>query len=234
MYSKRHGLNFLIIVLLLTCITFDIFGQEKPPKKDEVTIPNVGFETYEEVLNILFPVDTIAPLPYGFVLRFKPSFASESQIVVNNNFGNTEVIEYKSLDGNIYEKLNEIYEKTGVNDAEELAKRIRISRRVINTPPLTTKRWREGIYKYLASAGDFESKLIKENMKSVPQAIDGTSYLLWYKGNSNFTFQHDGGTEPHSLISRNENPLVNWMKQIKKEVNKLLSSELNEQLNSKK
>lgn len=214
-----------VFVLLIISVGLSVFGQERALIHSDNIAKNtkkrVNLDTYEEVLDLLFPKTTIAPLPYGYILRFQPSFDSESQIIINNNFSDITVEEYTSPDGNIREQLDRLVTKTGNEDAEELAKQIRVQKRTVKVSSATAKRWRECFYRNLQLAGVYEGKHISEDMKEVGLGADGTSYMCWYKGKSDFSFQFNIGSEPDSAINPSDNPLVNWMKQIKREVSKL-------------
>src|ERR1700692_4556408 len=64
----------------------------------------ISHETHDRVLEILFPRDDLKGI-YWFVLRFKPSFEPESQIVIKRGVNKAEVLEYTSLSGNMYSEL---------------------------------------------------------------------------------------------------------------------------------
>ena len=76
----------------------------------------ISQETYNQVLDILFNRDESAK-NYLLVLRFGPSFHPESQIVIRGGGDKVEVLEYTSMSGNIYSKLNEIISHGGKEDA---------------------------------------------------------------------------------------------------------------------
>ena len=67
------------------------------------------------MLDAVFPRNDPDPNKtlFEFVLRFRPSFHATSQIVIRNRGDRTELIEYISLDGNIFDKLNDT--RSGIN-----------------------------------------------------------------------------------------------------------------------
>src|SRR6185295_19043514 len=79
-------------------------SQDKPQR----THPVIGRETYNRVLDMVFPrydrntSETI----FEFVLRFEPSFHATSQVIIRKRIDKIEVVEYTSPDGNIFDKLN--------------------------------------------------------------------------------------------------------------------------------
>src|ERR1044071_9754458 len=60
----------------------------------------ISRETHDQVLDIVFPREETVGDP-AFVLRFKPSSAVESQIVIKRTINKIELLEYTSLSGNI-------------------------------------------------------------------------------------------------------------------------------------
>src|SRR5436190_16934504 len=98
----------LCTALSLAFLTGVVSGQRKPSQdQPQRTYPVVSWETYLKVLDAVFPrndPDTSKTI-FEFVLRFRPSFHGTSQIVIRNRGDKTEVIEYTSPDGNIFDKL---------------------------------------------------------------------------------------------------------------------------------
>jgi len=59
---------------------------------------------------------------FAWLLRFRPSSAPESQIMIVKQSSGLAIIESTSLDGNIYSQLNEILNCTGREDARKWQK----------------------------------------------------------------------------------------------------------------
>src|SRR5947207_1771856 len=117
----RISLN-TVLMISLTAV-FQVTGaysQSKPSSQDGrlKSYKVVSPETYNHVLDMLFPRDDSAI--FSIVLRFKPSFQPESQIVIKRGLKNAEIIEYTSLSGNIYSKLNDVMARGGKEDAVEM------------------------------------------------------------------------------------------------------------------
>ena len=207
------------IMLLLFLGSFNLCPGQSTNSSEYRTAPDS--KTHDGVLDILFPRDeAFGIFGYGFVLRFEPSFDAESQITLVNESGELRLIEYKSLSGNIYYKLADILSETEIRDVDTLAKKIRVSRRVVAISPALAKKWRAEFYQKLAQTGEFESRSVDEENPKNPQVDDGTAYLLWYRGVGEIHFNYQGGSENRPPRST-ESPIISWMKQVKQAVDKL-------------
>lgn len=207
---------FKVTALIFLCFNF-IIAQEKNQKKEEIIA--IDSQTYQQVLDIVFSTKAKNNVfGYGFVLRFLPSFDAESQITIENELGKTIVTEYKSVNGNIYEQINKLVTETDIEDAEELAKRIKIEKRSVNIPPNQTKQWREEFYRALSLSMNDERKKISENMKETIDVNDGIKYSLWYSGSAKIFYEFTDETASDNLTETNENAIVSWMRKVKSTV----------------
>ncbi|HLG15421.1 MAG TPA: hypothetical protein VJH03_13105 [Blastocatellia bacterium] len=175
-------------------------------------------ETYQLVLDTVFPREAPAA-NYSVVLRFRPSFHPESQIVIKRGSNETEVIEYTSLSGNIYSKLDEIIRDGTNEDATEMAKLIKVRRRLIQIPSSKVRQWYTD---FLGSFGESLKRLRRESERfdksgTINVAADGTFYDLWYtQGVSEMAFSFYD-------LEVNEHPvgmlrIVQWMNKVRGEV----------------
>lgn len=192
--------------------------QGGPPKSYKV----LSKETYTRVLDILFPRDETAK-SYLFVLRFGPSFHAESQIVIRGIGDKMEVLEYTSLSGNIYDKLNAVLANGGSEDAVAMARLIKVRRRSIEVPYSKVKQWRaaflDSFCELSKSLGDKAEQMDKQG--TVTLALDGTFYDLWESqgmGKMSFSFYDEevGAQQPNGALK-----MVQWMNAVRREVERL-------------
>lgn len=174
----------LVVISMLAVQTMTVDSQsvsslkESGPKSEKV----VSQETYDLVLDIVFPRDEPRG-DYGLVLRFKPSFHPESQVMIKRGVDKIEVIEYTSLSGNIYSKLNKLKSHGDASEnATEMAKLIEVRRRSIQVPNAQVKQWHAGFLESLGESLKAFKKRSEEFDKagSITLTIDGTFYDVWY------------------------------------------------------
>jgi hypothetical protein len=140
----------------------------------------VSHETHERVLDIVFEREK-ADRDYDFVIRFEPSSAAESQIVVRRVSGKIELVEYSSLSGNIYSKLDGMMARGGKEDPVEMAKLIQVRKRVIEVPPAQIMLWRRALADSVAtSIRTLDQRIVEAEKGTGTVAVDGTFYHLWY------------------------------------------------------
>jgi hypothetical protein len=197
-----------------------VCAQEQFPPQEEKIISTVSDDTYDKVLDLLFPRDVLeGEFGYAFVLRYKPSFNMESQVTILNRAGNLEIIEYTPLNGSIYSQLNRMLWAKGKINVAEAAKLIQIQKRAIRISPSDVQQLRESFYSHLRRASAYESKLIKEKMDSITVTEDGTQYLLWYRGKERLHYELFG-SDVESPPREDEYPLIEWMKSVRRAVKK--------------
>ncbi len=196
--------------------------QESIPKSYSV----VSRETYNRVLEILFPRNDLNPSDTVFelVLRFRPSFQPTSQIVIRRRVDKVEVVEYTSLDGNIYGKLNEILARGGKEDAVEMAKAVKVKRRESSVPYAQVKRWYASFFDSLPSTTKTLREVGEEFDKtggSESFILDGSTYDLWYEQRLNKMSFSLYDVEVNNPGSDGEFKLVQWMNAVRREVGRL-------------
>ena len=192
--------------------------KKRRPQSDKV----VSQETYDRVLDIAFPRGGPRG-DYGLVLRFKPSFHPESQVVIKRGVDKVEVIEYTSLSGNIYNKLNELKSHGGTSDdVVEMAKLIEVRKRSIQVPYTHVKQWHAGFLESLGESLKAFKKRSEEFDKagSITLTMDGTFYDVWYGQGINdmslsFYDEEVSDQQPNGALKT-----VQWMNSIRQEVAK--------------
>src|SRR5216684_2264063 len=110
-------------------ITDSIAGptSKQSPKATKVISP----DDYDHALDVLFSVENSDEVrtKWEFVLRFKPSFAPESQIILRSFTNGPVVIREWSADGSVWQKLNSIENPRGLNQPSRLRELAKIVRR---------------------------------------------------------------------------------------------------------
>ena len=182
----------------------------------------LSHETETRVLDILFPRDETAK-NYLFVLRFRPSFHPESQIVVKGDGDKIEVLEYTLLSGNIYDKLDDVLAHGGSEDAVEMARLIKVRRRSIEVPYSKVKQWRAGFLgSFCELSKSFRDQTEKLDKKgTITLVLDGTYYDLWDNQGMNkmsFSFYDEEVSEqqPNGALK-----MVQWMNAVRHDVERL-------------
>lgn len=196
--------------------------QESVPKSYQM----VSRETYNRVLDILFPRDDAdhSKTVFAFVLRFKPNSRPESQIVIRRGVDKVEVVQYSLLDDDIYSKLNEALARTGREDAVEMAKAVRVKKRVVNVPLSQVKQWHSTFFDSLANT----SKVLREKGAEFDKTggsesvlLHGATYDLWYEQRLNklsFSLYDVDLDEGRSGVEFN---LVQWMDSVRRHIEKI-------------
>lgn len=179
--------------------------------QEPVNIPTVSSDTYRRVVNLIFPREPgnfrDQNKEFALTLRFKPAFDVESQInILKYSDGRLDVVTYTLPKGSqsISEQLNAILRQTGREDAEEMAKRIKVQKRTIGD----TTNVRQLLSRFAA-------------LRFTPQldtsiTLDGTGFQLWYEAVSNESYYSLVGGEPGQ--DRTDHPLVRWMNEVRKAV----------------
>jgi hypothetical protein len=214
---------FAISVTMLVQLNTAGFQGGSPPQE----IPSKSYklistETHDRVLEILFSRYNLKG-DYWFVLRFKPSSSPESQIVVREERDKIEVVEYTSLSGNIYSKLNSIMAEGGKEDAIEMAKLIKVGKRSIDIPDAQARQWRTSFFKSIGDSIKAFKQRSEEYDKGIGTlTIDGTFYNLWYHHVDHITIAFDFYDE--EVRDRQPNgdlKLVQWMNAVRRDIERL-------------
>lgn len=172
----------------------------------------VSEDTYDQVLDLVFPRDALRNrnVRYVFVLRYEPTFQAESQVVIVNGWDRSDIIEYRSLDGNIEMKLDAIVRHTKKEDIKRMAKQIRIQIRHLSVPSADLNLLHDNFFQSLHLS---ERALVGPKSERVTVTQDGTTYRVWYSGITEI--QTDlSGSGIGSPTRADEAPLLDWMKDV--------------------
>ena len=181
----------------------------------------ISRETYARVVDMVFPRDGEGH-GHDFILRFEPSFAPESQIVVRNAVNKIEVLEYTSLSGNIYKKLNSVVAHGGEEDAVAMAKLIQVRKRLVEVPITQALQWRDGFADSVGNSIKTLEQRSAEAAKGVGTVtIDGTFYSLWYDPEGSHISISVWDHEISDREITGELRLVRWMNAVRRDVEKL-------------
>jgi hypothetical protein len=182
----------------------------------------ISRDVYDAVLDIVFPRDSPDPSKTysSIIMRFKPSFDVERQIVIRNTSGSYEVLEYEAIDGNIYGRLNHLINEGRSTKPEEMAKFLKVSKHTINLPRQQVENWHAAFLNSVARSLDKFRRSLEELEKegTVTLPLDGTIYELWYEQGMNkiaFSVYDVELTKPEAT---GDLPLVRWMNMIRLEV----------------
>jgi len=188
-------------------------------------VQRLSEETYKQVLDLLFPMDVLKDnnFEFAWVLRFSPSEAADSQIIIIKRAGGIEVTESLSLDGNVYAKLTETLERTGSGDAVKMAKQIRIRKRVVSVRPSLVQYWLDDFARSV-------NVLIGTNKTEVAGQpgtgivfLHGTSYDLKYEAGAIEVYYSVLGPEIGEASIPKTLPLERWMNGVRREIKRLPS-----------
>ena len=218
-FSRKIGFSLVVMLLFQLSASESrtrLLAQD-PLKSYKV----ISRETYERVLDTVFQRDE-ANRDYDFVLRFEPSTAPESQIVIKRAAGKTQVVEYTSLSGNIYRKLDNMKANGGKEDSVEMAKLVQVRKRLLEAPEAQVNQWRSSLPGMMAAS----MKLLEQRSAEAASGIgtitiDGTFYSLWY---DQVGTHMSIGVWDHEVSNREitgELEVVRWMNAVRRDVEKL-------------
>jgi hypothetical protein len=173
-------------------------------------------------MDLLFPLSALQQPSLYFVtiLRYQPSFEPESQIIMIGREGYAEILEYRSLDGNLFYKLDDLL-RNGNITAAEFAKQIHISRRTLRIPFSLAQVWRKKLIDSVAFASKPRRLHYVPFPKTITVVTDGTKYEVWDSslGGVDLHFELVGG-KTHKRVYPTWAPLISWIDAIKLDVGK--------------
>jgi len=220
----QHFRTPLLLIVVLVLFGFVGRGQAGAQERSTSMNPVVSATTYDKVLDAVFPredPDTSRTI-FMFVLRFKPSFKPESQIVVRKAVEGTDVIEYVALNGNIYARLNDFLAHGGNENVVNMSKLITVRKTSVRVSYAQVKKWyNDLLVNIAASTGEF-SRRVEEFDKSGDRyaLLDGTTYELFYEQESKAYFSlYD--IEVDTPGSDGKFKLVQWMNTLRREIARL-------------
>jgi len=204
--NHQTRISPLSLVFLVVIHISLVHAQDPPPRQN----PNVKSqstvreETYAQVLDIVFPRENIEPARnvFMFVLRLSPYSEPESQITI---------------------KRNELITNGASEDPKELARAIRVTRRVVRVPPAQVLRWYTGFFNSLTSTVSALSRKGQEFDRSGTQTVflHGAFYKLWYEQGLNQMSFSLYDVEPLDVRSGTEFKLVQWIDLVRKDIERI-------------
>jgi len=216
---RVFGIFLITVSMIVSCAsTTDRQTSGRAVKSNKI----ITQESYGQVLDLVFPRDETTR-NYLLVVRFGPSFHSESQIVIKGGGDKVEVLEYTSLSGNIYDRLNNFVARGRKQDAVDLAKLIKVRRRAIEVPYAQAKQWQagflEGLEELSKSFKEQTEELDKDN--SITAVLDGTLYEVWYSQGVSKTSFRVWDEEVSEKQPNGRMKIVQWMNAVRRDVEKL-------------
>jgi hypothetical protein len=182
----------------------------------------ISRNAYDSVLDIVFPKDIPEPdkTYFSIIMRFKPSFDVERQIIIRKTEGKYEVLVYEAVDGNIYRKLNHMINDRQITKPEEMAKFLKVSKRTISLPHKQVENWHAAFLNTISRSLDKFRQDLEELEKAgtVTVLLDGTTYELWYEQGMNKIAFSIYDAELTKLEATGILPLVRWMNKIRLEI----------------
>ena len=214
--TRKFAICALLLVLLTVVPTN---GQEQLPR----VIPTMSRETHSKLFDILFPLDALHSNGNQFVivLRYNTSLENNEQIILIGREGKVHLTEYIS-NGNLWQKGNDIFERTRRDDPKEIAKLIGVRKREFDVPFATVRSWRRGLLAGVAMAlGPKPSeKPGLPKTKTGTVILDGTVYEIWDQSQSGELHYELYSGEVTDRIYADDPLLVRWMKTIRRDAAK--------------
>jgi len=198
-------------------------GQDRSKAHARV-VSVISADTYDRVLDIVFPRRDIATsdqhAEWSLVLRFKPSFVRESQIVITKRAKKSTVVEYTPVDGSIYGSLNSMLDHNVTEDAMAMSKAIRVTRKEFDISPAQVRRWYGGFFESFAPASKALREAGEEFEKTGRESfvLDGTTYNIWYEqllSDVSFTLYDVEVDKPGAM---EKFKLVRWMNAVRTDI----------------
>jgi hypothetical protein len=145
----------------------------------------VSSEEYDRVLAIVFAPATQAPknLAFSIVVRFRPAFEPESQLIIRQSRGQVGNVEYIAAERNVYYTITELLRVTPGLRPDVLARRIHVQRRRFDIPATRAFAIQAGLFDSLnETTSALRAAGLKEHATGVVTVtLDGESYDLWYE-----------------------------------------------------
>lgn len=211
MMDNMRELTLCSVILWLSLVGTAYPQNTVTAGQEPMNVPVVSSDTYRRVLDIIFPRDPgnfrDQTKEFALTLRFSPVSKAGSQInITKYSDGRFEVVTYtlSNRSQNISEQLNAILRQTGRENAEEMARKLNVQRRVVND----TRGVRRLLERFAA-------------LRTSPQldtsiTLDGTSFQLWYEAASSESYHSLVGGEPGHDSA--DHPLVRWMNEVRQAI----------------
>ena len=182
-------------------------------------------ETYDRVLDVLFPRDDPDPgkTIFSFTLRFKPNNGPESQIVITRGVDKVEAIVYTPDEGAVYSRLNAALARGAREDAEQMAKAFKAKRSPVGVTLAQVRKWQASFFDSLAVTNSRLREMGSEFDRSGHESVlsHGAEYELWYSQSLNQMSFSLYDVELNDARSGAMFRLVQWMSAVRRDVEKL-------------
>jgi hypothetical protein len=214
----------LLIIYMSATVTYSNWNQSNIALQTQIPSSSkvISRNAYDSVLDIVFPKDIPEPdkTYFSIIMRFKPSFDVERQIIIRKTEGKYEVLVYEAVDGNIYRKLNHMINDRQITKPEEMAKFLKVSKRTISLPHKQVENWHAAFLNTISRSLDKFRQDLEELEKAgtVTVLLDGTTYELWYEQGMNKIAFSIYDAELTKLEATGILPLVRWMNKIRLEI----------------
>jgi hypothetical protein len=208
--------------IIISSLIFCAFGCNSKICAQEKTYPVLGSEDYNAILDKLFPRDVLDKPGRNFilVLRYKPSFGAESQIVISGRDDDVNVVEFTASE-NVYYKLADVMEKTGEENSVELARYIPVKKRELKIPLRQLNVWRRNLIDSVSRA--LRPKVLESTLpraKTLTQTDDGTDYELWDSSFAGEVYFNPSGSEEGGRDFSGKRAFIKWLERIKQDISK--------------
>lgn len=219
-----HHIRFLAPILLVTFATSSLAParEQRFACSQQETVKRVSADTIDRVLDIVFPMNIgdRSDVQEAWILRFEPSYAPVSLIIIMKRGQRYELFESVAADANIKQILNRYLEKGPPESPEEMAKLIRAQKRSVYVPVSVLSRQLKS-FENIAARELFTSD-VKDTQPSGSARvfIGGTFYKLRYiSGDSEFKYAALGPEIGDSKNISMDN-IFGWMENIRRLVRK--------------
>jgi hypothetical protein len=180
--SALFAKSFILIVGL-TAVLNSLTARQPFRTVQQDSYKVVDADIYEKTLDILFNTRLTKTSKDNTltILRFEPSFSPECQIVLKEGPRQTAIIYYKSLDGNMFQRMNQLIRDGVKQDPDTLAAKLHVSVKTTEIPRNLLVKWNHEFLQSIAeSANALEQLAAQDRTGSTLVVLDGTKYLIEY------------------------------------------------------
>lgn len=194
--------------LIASVVFFSVPGVCYSRPQESVQHPGdqPALHTYQSTLNLLFPRarPNFRETDYRIFLRFRPSFAPESQVVISRlTDGTIEVVSYSLPDERTTVKDHiDTLVMRGIEDPVQLAKHIKVKRAQVGLSSGALEQLME-TYSQLRISPSLDTRI----------ALDPTMYELWYEATGNQLYISLAG--PDYTYAPKADPVIRWMNEVR-------------------
>jgi hypothetical protein len=206
------------IVLLFWAVASCIAQEPTYPQLPQSIVSD---KTYEDVLDTVFPrkQSDDEKTDWTLTLRFMPWTGPESQIFIRKAVSRFIVVEYRSTNGVIFNRLNAWFTEHGREDVADMSKTIEVKRTELTFGRAQFQRWLRGFFRSIRSASRvLENKSHEFDTKGYWSVwLHGSYYETWFDHNVNqvhFVFVDKDPANGLAGLS----PLARWMVQVKEQI----------------